>query len=340
MADEKCIQSSWTKPDEKLETSLRPQSFDEFLGQEAVRERLGILMHAAKTRQDPLGHILFHGPPGVGKTTLAHLIANTMGSQLVVTSGPVIEKAGDLAGLLTNLKDGDILFIDEIHRLSKTIEEYLYPAMEDFALDLVIDSGPSARSVQVKLNKFTLVGATTRSGLLSAPLRSRFSFTSRLDYYTPAILKNIVLRSSRFLNTEIAPDAAEEIARRARGTPRIANHLIRWTRDFALSRGVGVIDLSLAKAALDMLSIDQRGLDETDIKLLSILIDHYEGGPVGVGTLAIALAEEAETVAEVHEPYLILQGFIKRTPRGRQATPIAYAHLGKPAPAKFTEEGD
>jgi len=340
MPEEKFIQSSWTKPDEKLETSLRPQSLHEFLGQEGVRERLGILMHAAKTRKEPLGHMLFHGPPGVGKTTLAHLIAATMGTNLVTTSGPVIEKAGDLAGLLTNLKEGDVLFIDEIHRLSKTVEEYLYPAMEDFALDLLIDSGPSARSVQVKLNKFTLVGATTRSGLLSAPLRSRFSFTSRLDYYTWAVLKNIVLRSSRFLNAQITPDAAQEIAIRARGTPRIANHLIRWTRDFALSHAASEIDLSLAKAALDMLSIDQRGLDETDTKLLSILIDHYGGGPVGVDTLAVALAEEAETIAEVHEPYLILQGFIKRTPRGRQATPIAYAHLGRAVPAKFKEEGE
>lgn len=340
MTQEKFIQSSWTRPDEKLETTLRPQSFTEFLGQEAVRERIDILMHSAQTRKEPLGHILFHGPPGVGKTTLAHLISNTMGTNLSITSGPVIEKAADLAGLLTNLKEGDILFIDEIHRLSKTIEEYLYPAMEDFSLDLLIDSGPSARTVQVKLNRFTLVGATTRSGLLSSPLRSRFSFTSRLDYYKPEILEKIVLRSAKFLNVVIDGDAAYEIALRSRGTPRIANHLIRWTRDFALSKSATTVDLSLAKAALDMLSIDHQGLDEADKKLLSILIDHYDGGPVGVQTLAVAMAEEADTLAEVYEPYLILQGFLKRTARGRQATRLAYSHLGKNFPTELEGKGE
>ncbi len=341
MAEEKFIESSWTsdwtKQDEKLEKTLRPQSMTEFLGQEAVRERLTILTHAAQMRKEPLGHILFHGPPGVGKTTLAHLISKTMGTNLTITSGPIIEKAGDLAGLLTNLKEGDILFIDEIHRLSKTIEEYLYPAMEDFCLDLLIDSGPAARSVQVKLNKFTLVGATTRVGLLSSPLRSRFSFTSRLDYYEPKILEKIILRSSNLLGLTISPDAAHEIALRSRGTPRISNNLLKWVRDFALSKKASQIDLSLAKAALQMLSIDHLGLDEMDKKLLSVMIDHYEGGPVGVQTLAVAVGEEDETLAEVYEPYLILQGFIKRTPRGREATRLAYTHLGRPLPLKFNQ---
>lgn len=337
MPQEKFIQSSWAKPDETLETTLRPQSFTEFLGQEAVRERLDILMHAAQTRKEPLGHVLFHGPPGVGKTTLAHLISKTMGTHLTITSGPVIEKAGDLAGLLTNLKEGDVLFIDEIHRLSKTIEEYLYPAMEDFSLDLLIDSGPAARTVRVKLNRFTLVGATTRVGLLSAPLRSRFLFTSRLDYYEPPILQQIILRSSKLLTADLSPEAAYEIALRCRGTPRIANNLLRWVRDFALSRSVKKIDLAIAKSALEMLSIDHQGLDEMDKKLLSILIDHHDGGPVGVQTLAVAIGEEAETLAEVYEPYLILQGFLKRTPRGREATRLAYIHMGRNLPSKFNQ---
>jgi holliday junction DNA helicase RuvB len=325
--EEKFIQSSWEKPDEKLETTLRPQSLDDFIGQEAVRERLNVLMQAATQRKEPIGHCLFHGPPGVGKTTLAHVIAKTMGSHLTVTSGPVISKAGDLAGLLTNLKDGDILFIDEIHRLSKTIEEYLYPAMEDFSLDLLIDSGPSARSVKVDLCRFTLVGATTRIGLLSSPLRSRFAFTSRLDYYEPFVLEKILTRSAHLLGLKLEQEAAQEIAQRSRGTPRIANNLLRWVRDFAQIRGASIIDRKTASAALEMLAIDYRGLDETDKKLLSIIIDHYQGGPVGINTLAVAIGEEQETVAEVYEPYLIMQGFLKRTPRGREATPLAYTHL-------------
>ena len=331
------VESTWTKPDEKLETTLRPQSLNEFVGQEAVRERLDVLMSAAKQRGEPLGHCLFHGPPGVGKTTLAHVIAKTMGTNLTVTSGPVIEKAGDLAGLLTNLKPGDVLFIDEIHRLSKTIEEYLYPAMEDFALDLLIDSGPSARSVQVKLNHFTLVSATTRVGLLSGPLRSRFLFTSRLDYYETAVLQQILLRSSQILKVKLDPEAAAEIAHRARGTPRVANNLLRWVRDYAQTRKLSLVNQKAASQALEMLAIDQCGLDEMDKKILSIIIDHHNGGPVGVSTLAVAIGEEAETIAEVYEPYLIMQGFLKRTLRGREATKLAYTHLGRTLPSKFTQ---
>ncbi|MGR3973535.1 MAG: Holliday junction branch migration DNA helicase RuvB [Candidatus Rhabdochlamydia sp.] len=337
MNQQSFIHSSWSKPDEKLETTLRPQSLSQFFGQEKVRERLSILMQAAQVRKESLGHILFYGPPGVGKTTLAHLISKTMGTNLVITSGPIIEKAADLAGLLTKLKDGDVLFIDEIHRLSKTIEEYLYPAMEDFCLDLLIDTGPAARSVQVKLNKFTLVGATTRAGLLSSPLRSRFSFASRLDYYDAPTLQSIILRSSSQLNIVMQEDAAYEIALRSRGTPRIANHLLRWVRDFALIQGVKEIPQSTALCALELLSIDHLGLDEMDKKLLCVLIDHHEGGPTGLQTLASAIGEEGETVAEVYEPYLVLQGLIKRTPRGREATRLAYLHLGKELPSKFNQ---
>lgn len=329
MPQENFVESSWTKPDERLETTLRPQSLSEFVGQEAVRDRLEVLMQAAKQRKEALSHCLFHGPPGVGKTTLAHVIAKTMGTQLVTTSGPVIQKAGDLAGLLTNLKEGDILFIDEIHRLSKTIEEYLYPAMEDFSLDLLIDSGPSARSVQVKLQHFTLVGATTRIGLLSSPLRSRFGFTTRLDYYEPATLEKILLRSSQILKIKLDKSAAEEIAFRSRGTPRIANNLLRWVRDYAQIRSLPTIDRKAAADALEMLSIDHRGLDEMDKMILRVIIDHHNGGPVGLGTLAVAIGEESDTISDVYEPYLIMQGFIKRTPRGREATQLAYTHLGK-----------
>jgi len=334
---DKFIESTFTKPDEPYETTLRPQSLDEFVGQETVRERLEVLMTAAKQRNEPLGHCLFHGPPGVGKTTLAHVIAKTMGSNLTVTTGPVIEKAGDLAGLLTNLKEGDILFIDEIHRMSRNVEEYLYPAMEDFSLDLLIDSGPSARSVKMTLNKFTLVGATTRSGLLSSPLRSRFGFAARLDYYEPKTLEKIILRSGALLGAAINGDGAREIALRARGTPRIANNLLRWVRDFAQTRKAGKIDGPIAIEALEMLAIDQRGLDEMDKKILTLIIDHHGGGPVGVSTLAVAVGEEATTLSEVYEPYLIMQGFLKRTPRGREATRLAYEHLERNIPIKFGE---
>ena len=330
------IESTWAKPDESFEIPLRPQSLEDFSGQESIRERLEVLIGAAKKRNEPVSHCLFYGPPGLGKTTLSNIIAKAMGTKLVITSGPIIEKAGDLAGILTNLQEGDILFIDEIHRLNRVIEEYLYPAMEDFVLDLIIDSGPSARSIQVKLNKFTLIGATTRAGLLTGPMRSRFPFTCRLDYYTPEVLLKIILRSAKILNLSMEEAAAFEIASRSRGTPRIANNLLRWVRDYAQMKTNGKVDQKTVIAALDMLAIDFKGLDEMDKKILEVLIDNYGGGPVGISTIAVAVGEEAETLSEVYEPYLILQGFLKRTPRGREATKHAYSHIGRPIPSKFT----
>jgi holliday junction DNA helicase RuvB len=315
--------------DATFDIPLRPPTLQDFIGQDALRERLDVLIEAARQRGEPLGHCLFNGPPGLGKTTLANILAKAMGSNLVVTSGPVIEKPGNLAGVLTNLKTGDVLFIDEIHRLNRTVEEYLYPAMEDFVLDLMIDNGPNARSVQVKLNPFTLVGATTRVGLLTAPLRSRFLFSCRLDYYQPEILEKIILRTSRILNLNIESDAAMEIAKRSRGTPRIANNLLRWVRDFAQIRANNRVSLEIVQQALDMLAIDEAGLDETDIRILEVMIEHYGGGPVGISTIAIAIGEEPHTIEEVYEPYLILQGFLKRTPRGREVTALAYGHLKK-----------
>ncbi len=329
MPEESFIQSSLAKQDESFEVPLRPQALGEFAGQDAICERLEVLIEAAKQRGEALGHCLFCGPPGLGKTTLSNICAKAMGSNLTVISGPVIEKAGDLAGVLTNLQEGDILFIDEIHRLNRAVEEYLYPAMEDFVLDLLIDNGPSARSVQVNLNKFTLVGATTRSGLLTGPLRSRFGFVARLDFYNSEVLTQIILRAARILNLEITKEAAEEIAKRSRGTPRIANNLLRWVRDYAQIKAGGKADQEVAVHALKMLAIDEQGLDEMDKKILSIMIDHYGGGPVGAKTIAIAIGEEPATLEEVYEPYLILQGYIKRTARGRVATPKAYHHLGK-----------
>lgn len=326
------IESTWTREDETFEVPLRPQSLKDFMGQEHLRERLEVYIGAAKQRKEALGHCLFSGPPGLGKTTLANIIAKSMGTHLVVTSGPTIEKAGDLAGILTNLNQGDILFIDEIHRLNRSIEEYLYPAMEDFALDLLIDSGPSARSVQVKLKPFTLVGATTRSGLLSGPMRSRFPFTCRLDYYEPHVLEKILLRSSKILNIPIDKEGALEVAERSRGTPRIANNLLRWVRDYSQMKTQNKVDKNTVRAALKMLAIDDKGLDEMDKKILEILIDHYQGGPVGISTLAVAIGEEPDTLSEVYEPYLIMQGFLKRTPRGREATALAYQHLGRSLP--------
>ncbi len=338
MEKESYIESTWTKPDEVFEKPLRPESLEDFLGQDSIRERLEVLIGAAKHRGDPIAHCLFYGPPGLGKTTLANIIAKSMGTKLVITSGPILEKAGDLAGILTNLQEGDLLFIDEIHRLNRVIEEYLYPAMEDFILDLMIDSGPNARSVQVKLNRFTLIGATTRAGLLTGPMRSRFPFTCRLDYYPSDILMKIIQRSSRILHLPLQESAALEIATRSRGTPRIANNLLRWVRDYAQMKTENKADLQAVQAALDMIAIDHKGLDEMDKKILQILIDYYGGGPVGISTLAIAVGEESETLAELYEPYLILQGFMKRTPRGREATLNAYTHLGKKIPSKFNGE--
>ena len=326
---ENFIESTLVKEDFSFEVPLRPQSLDDFLGQDDVRARLDVFIGAAKKRGEALGHCLLSGPPGLGKTTLAGIIAKTMGSSLIVTSGPVLDKPGDLAGILTNLQQGDILFIDEIHRINRSVEEYLYPAMEDYVLDLMIDSGPNARTVQVKLNRFTLVGATTRSGLLTAPMRSRFALNCRLDYYPSLILEKILGRSSSILKLNSDPRALSEIAKRSRGTPRIANNLLRWVRDYAQMRADSNVSPEVVERALEMLAIDELGLDDMDKKLLSVLIDHYRGGPVGINTLAIALGEEGQTIEEVYEPFLIMQGFIKRTPRGRVATDLAYAHLGK-----------
>lgn len=323
------VESTFSQEDQNFEIPLRPQSLEEFLGQDDIRERLDVFIGAAKMRGEALGHCLFSGPPGLGKTTLANIIAKTMGSSLVVTSGPVLEKPGDLAGILTNLQERDILFIDEIHRMPRIVEEYLYPSMEDFVLDLMIDSGPHARSVQVKLNRFTLIAATTRSGLLSAPMRSRFALNCRLDYYTPEILEKILFRSSKIFQLVIDREGLSEIAQRSRGTPRIANHLLRWVRDYAQMRADSRADKKIVQKALQMFAIDERGLDEMDKKILSILIDHYQGGPVGLHTLAIAIGEEHQTIEEVYEPFLILQGFLKRTPRGRVATDLAYKHMQK-----------
>lgn len=324
---ESFLESSFTKSDKAFELPLRPESLKDFIGQDSIRERLEIFLEAAIGRKEALGHTLFSGPPGLGKTTLAHIVAKTMGTNLVVTSGPVIEKAGDLAGLLTGLKEGDVLFIDEIHRLNRTVEEYLYPAMEDFKLDLMIDTGPSARSIQVKLNPFTLVGATTRAGLISSPLRSRFALNLRLDYYSPTILNQILHRTAALLGVKLDPVGSLEIALRARGTPRIANNLLRWVRDYAQVKANNVITLDVVRKALSLLQIDEKGLDETDKRILEILVLHHQGGPVGLNTIAASIGEEPDTIEEVHEPYLIMQGFLRRTPRGREVTPLAYQHL-------------
>jgi Holliday junction DNA helicase RuvB len=317
-----------TQPDAALEMTLRPSLFSEFTGQAKVKERLEITVAAAKQRNEAIDHVLLSGPPGLGKTTLANILAKAMGANLKSTSGPTIEKAGDLAGLLTNLEEGDVLFIDEIHRLQKTIEEYLYPAMEDFKLDIIIDQGPNARSVRLNLPRFTLIGATTRSGLLTAPLLTRFPVRERLDYYHAEQLERIVVRSARLLNIEIDPNGAKEIARRSRGTPRIANNLLRRVRDFAQVKGDGRITAEIADKSLAMLEIDENGLDEMDKRILETVIVKFAGGPVGVSSLAVAVGEEPDTIEEVYEPYLIMEGYLKRTPQGRVATELSYKKLG------------
>jgi len=316
-------------PDLELDKVLRPKSFDDFTGQKKVIENLEIFVEATKRRNEPLDHVLLHGPPGLGKTTLANIIANELSVGFKVTSGPVLDKPGDLAGLLTNLDEGDVLFIDEIHRLSPVIEEYLYSAMEDFVIDIMIDSGPNARTVQIALNPFTLIGATTRSGLLTAPLRARFGINARLQYYNAKTLTSIVERSAGLLDVPITEDAAYEIASRSRGTPRIANALLRRVRDFAQIKGSGTIDVAITDVALEALNVDKNGLDEMDNRILSALIDKFAGGPVGLTTLATAVGENAGTIEEVYEPFLIQEGYIMRTQRGRKVTQLAYEHLGK-----------
>ncbi|MBQ9652137.1 MAG: Holliday junction branch migration DNA helicase RuvB [Prevotella sp.] len=322
-------QESLSTKENDFENALRPLRFNDFSGQKKVVENLEVFVEAAKYRGEPLDHTLLHGPPGLGKTTLSNIIANELGVGFKLTSGPVLDKPGDLAGILTSLEPNDVLFIDEIHRLSPVVEEYLYSAMEDYRIDIMIDKGPSARSIQIDLNPFTLVGATTRSGLLTAPLRARFGINMHLEYYEPETLTKIIRRSASILQVPIDDDAAVEIARRSRGTPRIANALLRRVRDFAQVKGTGRIDTKIAKIALTALNIDQYGLDEIDNKILLTIIDKFRGGPVGISTIATAIGEDAGTVEEVYEPFLIMEGFIKRTPRGRMVTELAYQHFGR-----------
>jgi Holliday junction DNA helicase RuvB len=319
----------FTPEEQDFDRALRPLSFDDFAGQDSILENLKVFVEAARQRDEALDHTLFHGPPGLGKTTLAHILANELQVGIKLTSGPVLDKPGDLAGLLTNLQPRDILFIDEIHRLSPIVEEYLYSAMEDYKIDIMIESGPNARTVQINLEQFTLVGATTRSGLLTAPMRARFGISNRLEYYSTELLATIVERSSEILNVPIDQESAIEIAGRSRGTPRISNALLRRVRDFAQIKGNGSIDMEITQYALKALQVDEHGLDEMDNKILTTLIDKFKGGPVGITTLSTAVSENAETIEEVYEPFLIQQGFIVRTPRGREVTELAYKHLGR-----------
>ncbi len=323
------------KPDDRVDNALRPQKLSDLIGQDQVKENLAILIAAARGRGEALDHVLFYGPPGLGKTTLAHVVANEMGVNIKITSGPAIERAGDLAAILTNLSGGDVLFIDEVHRLGHVVEEVLYPAMEDFALDIVIGKGPSARSIRLKLPRFTVVGATTRLALVTAPLRARFGAVYRLDYYDLAAMQAIVKRAARMLNVEVAPDGIEEIARRARGTPRVALRLLRRVRDFAQVRADGRVSRKVAREALDLLAVDPLGLDDVDRRVLKTIIEKYSGGPVGLNTIAASISEEQDTIMDVVEPYLLQLGFLDRTPQGRVATKSAYEHLG----LEWREEG-
>ena len=326
--------------EKEFENALRPLRFSDFNGQKKVVDNLEVFVEAAKYRHEPLDHTLLYGPPGLGKTTLSNIIANELGVNIKITSGPVLDKPGDLAGILTSLEPNDVLFIDEIHRLSSVVEEYLYSAMEDYRIDIMIDKGPSARSIQIDLNPFTLIGATTRSGMLTAPLRARFGINMHLEYYAPETLQKIIRRSAKLLKVPISDDAAAEIARRSRGTPRIANGLLRRVRDFAQVKGDGSINHALAKMALQALNIDEYGLDEIDNKILLTIIDKFRGGPVGLSTIATAIGEDAGTVEDVYEPFLIMEGFIKRTPRGRMATKLAYEHLGRNPYTSNIMQGD